>query len=86
MQDLINEGNELSHCIASYIDRVISDRCKIFFLRDREDIAKPLVSIEVANENIRQARGYANRKVREEEKEFIKEWAKKKELVEAYYY
>lgn len=86
MQDLINEGNELSHCIASYINRVIDNRCQIYFLRNTEDIAKPLVSIEVANGNIRQARGSHNRSVRAEEKEFIKEWAKKKELTEAYYY
>lgn len=85
MEDLVKEGNELSHCIASYIDRVIDNKCKIFFLRNTKDIDTPLVSIEVANENIRQARGSHNRRVTPEEKAFIKEWAEKKELVEAYY-
>jgi len=85
MEDLVREGNELSHCIASYIDRVIDNKCKIYFLRNVEDIATPLISIEVANENIRQVRGSYNRKATQEEKEFIKEWAEKKELVEAYY-
>jgi hypothetical protein len=86
MEDLIKEGSELSHCIASYIDRVIDDKCRIYFLRKVEDINTPMVSIEVANGNIRQARGSHNRKVSTDEKEFIKEWAKKNELVEAYYY
>lgn len=86
MSDLIKEGNDLSHCISSYTDRILNKKCKIFFMRKTNDLDSPLISIEVANENIRQARGYANRKTSEAEKEFIAEWAKKKGLVEAYYY
>src|SRR5690606_28245488 len=56
MQDLINEGNELSHCISSYVDRVIKHDCKILFLRNTKEIDKPLVSLEIINNNIRQAR------------------------------
>src|SRR5690606_27919784 len=36
MQDLINEGNELSHCVASYVDSIVSGRCQILFLRNTE--------------------------------------------------
>ncbi len=85
MQDLIKEGNELSHCIASYVQNVIDNKCQILFMRNTNELDKPYVSIEVRNGNIRQVKGFANRNTRSEEKEFIKEWAKKKELVEAYY-
>jgi len=85
MQDLIKEGSELSHCIASYVQSVIDKRCQILFMRNTNDIDKPYVSIEVRNGNIRQVRGFANRATRKDEKDFIKEWASKKGLVEAYY-
>jgi hypothetical protein len=84
-EDLIKEGNQLSHCVASYVKDVNNDRCKIVFLRDKEDLTKPLVTIEVRGMNIRQARGFANRTVTPEQKEFIKKWAEEKNLVEAYY-
>lgn len=83
--DIVIEGNELSHCISSYVNDVINDKCKIMFLRNTDDLYEPLVSVEVRGLNIRQARGKTNRVVKDEEKEFIKEWAEEKGLVEAYY-
>lgn len=84
-ESLVKEGNQLSHCVASYIKDVNSDRCKIVFLRDKDEITKPLVTIEVRGVNIRQARGFANRTVTPEQKDFISKWADSKNLVEAYY-
>jgi len=86
MQDLIREGSELSHCVASYVDSIVSNRCQILFLRDTEDIDTPLATVEVRGHNVRQARGYANRALRQSERDFISEWAKKKELELNYYY
>jgi hypothetical protein len=86
MDDLIKEGNELSHCVASYVDSVISKNCKILFLRKSDDIDTPLATVEVRNENVRQARGYANRVLRLSEQEFLAEWAMKKGLRLNYYY
>lgn len=83
--DLIKEGNELSHCVSSYVEDIMNDKCKIVFLRDKEDIEKPLVTIEVRGFNIRQAKGFGNRAVTEKQKEFIKKWAEEKTLIEAYY-
>lgn len=84
-EDLIKEGNQLSHCVASYVSDVNNDKCKILFLRDKEDLEKPLATIEVRGLNIRQARGFANRAIPEDQKEFIRAWAEKNNLVEAYY-
>jgi hypothetical protein len=84
-EDIVKEGNELSHCVASYVKDVIDDKCKILFLRDAEDISKPLATIEIRGFNIRQARGYSNARIPEDQKEFIKLWAEEKRLVENYY-
>src|SRR5690606_3967704 len=86
IQDLINEGNELSHCVASYVDSIVSGRCQILFLRNTEYLDKPLATIEVRGDNVREARGFANRALRLSEREFVAEWAKKKELQLNYYY
>jgi hypothetical protein len=84
-EDIVKEGNELSHCVASYVKDVIEDRCKIVFLRNKEDLDKPLATIEVRGFNIRQARGFSNARISEDQKEFIKLWAEEKRLIENYY-
>lgn len=83
--DIVKEGNQLSHCVASYVKDVIGDKCQILFLRNKEEPEKPLVTIEVRGLNIRQVRGFANRQISDQEKEFVKKWAEEKNLVEAYY-
>ena len=85
IEDLINEGSELSHCVASYTNDIINGNCKILFIRDRVNLNKPLATVEVRNDNVRQARGFGNRKVTKKEAEFIDEWAKEKELILNYY-
>lgn len=84
-EDLVKEGNQLSHCVSSYVKDVINDKCKIVFLRSVEEPDKPLATIEVRGINIRQARGFGNRQLKEEEKQFVKDWAEVKGLHEAYY-
>lgn len=84
-EDLVKEGNQLSHCVASYVKDVINDKCKILFLREAENPDTPLATIEVRGINIRQARGFGNRQLTKDEKEFVKEWAEEKGLNEAYY-
>lgn len=85
IDDLIREGDELSHCIASYTDRIITGKSKIYFLRKNDNLEKSLVSIEVVNFSIRQARGFANRTVTDDEKEIIKKWAEENRFIEDYY-
>jgi hypothetical protein len=78
--DLIREGKLLSHCVASYFDRVKTKKTKIYFLRNKEIPNAPLVTIEVSGTVVHQASGKGNRKLKEEEKEFVKEWAKENGL------
>lgn len=81
--EIIKEGSSLSHCVASYVNDVISERCKILFLRQADDVGKPLVTIEVRENNIRQVRGAYNRSALGDEMAFVREWAEKKNLVVA---
>lgn len=84
-KDLVTEGSMLNHCVSSYVKDVISKRCCILFMRDSSNTDNPLITIEVRDKIIRQAKGTNNRKPIIKEDEFIKEWAKEKELQYALY-
>jgi len=87
--DLVKEGDSLGHCVKSYVDDVIKEKCKILFIRHRGLEDESLLTVEVRGNKddgfrIVQVRGKSNRNAIQKEKEFITEWAKKKELREAY--
>lgn len=78
--DVKHEGSALNHCVASYISKVLKRNCLIVFLRKTKDTDKPLVTIEIENEAIVQARGASNRSITEDEYKAIYEYAKKNKL------
>lgn len=88
-QDLIEEGESLGHCVASYVNDVIKGKCKIFFLRLADMKDEGLVTIEIRGNNrkdlrIVQVKGRGNRNPVASEKAFIEEWAEKKGLKVSY--
>ena len=73
--DLKFEGLTLSHCVGTYINKYIERRCKIFFLREQENIDTPLVTIELNEFNqVVQAKGKHNREITAAERKFIEQW------------
>ena len=78
--DVKHEGSALNHCVASYISKILKKNCLIVFLRKTKATNKPLVTIEIGNEAIVQARGASNRSITEDEYKAICEYAKKNKL------
>lgn len=78
--DVKHEGSALNHCVASYISKVLKRNCLIVFLRKTKATDKPLVTIELENEAIVQARGASNRSITKDEYKAICEYAKKNKL------
>jgi hypothetical protein len=78
--ELVREGNVLGHCVGSYVNKVRKGISAIFFLRNRDDIECPLVTIEVKDNRITQAKGKMNNPPTKEQKDIIKKFAKKYEL------
>jgi len=74
------EGATLNHCVGSYINRILEQRSVIIFLRNKEKINSPLVTIEVIDDKLTQIRGHSNRDPNENEIEFIKKYMKEKNL------
>ena len=76
-QDIKDEATSMNNCVASYIDRVIDGKCDILFLRKKDSPDKSLVTIEVINNKIVQARRRFNDPVTYEDQEAIDYWNKK---------
>lgn len=64
MDDIVDEGRKLSHCVGGYAERHAEGKLHIVFLRKTEEPEKPYYTIEVsAKGRIIQCRGYANNTV-----------------------
>lgn len=79
-RDLIKEGKGLHHCVASYVKDVINNKCKIYFIREKNNEEKSLLTVEVRQDKIIQVKGFANRDPESNENMFINEWIKNKNL------
>ena len=71
-EEIRAEGKNNHNCVATYINKVIKGQCDILFLRKKNEPNKSLVTIEVRNGQIVQARRVCNSNVTEEDKEAIR--------------
>lgn len=79
-EDVINEGRKLHHCVGSYVNRIRKNETKICFMREIDSIDTPLITLEVRDGYLTQYRGNCNRCPSNGEMEFIKEYAKSKDI------
>lgn len=81
-EDVINEGRQQSHCVASYVNSIKDGNACVVFLRRKICPDKSYFTIEIDEDKmtIVQAKGFANRLPDETTKEMIKEYAKEKKL------
>lgn len=76
-QEIKDEAVSQNNCVASYIDKVIEGKCHILFLRKKNSPKESLVTIEVRNDQIVQAKRRFNDDVTEEQKKVIDKFNKK---------
>lgn len=80
-EDVVKESYRLSHCVRSYIPSVASGTTRIYFMRRKNKMAAPFLTIEVnMHDSITQCRGKGNRKPNAEEEQFLYLWADEKNL------
>lgn len=83
-QDIKDEAVQQSNCVASYIQKVIDGQCHIMFLRKQnkdtpkkeEQYNHSLITLEIRDYKVVQARGKFNRLVTEQEQELINQFNK----------
>ena len=75
-QEIKDEAVEQNNCVASYIKKVLDNQCDILFLRFKDMPNKSLVTIEVRNGKIVQAKRKFNYPCTKEQEEAIQKWNK----------
>lgn len=75
-EDLIQEGRSLHHCVGGYAERVANGQCLIVFLRNTEELEKPLYTIEVRGDQVQQIHGDHNSNPTPEVERFVEQWKK----------
>lgn len=76
-KDLIQEGEDMHHCVGSYINRYIEGKSKIFFVRKQSEEDKAYVTIELGEDNhLVQIQGKYDRYPGNKVHNFVKEWCK----------
>jgi hypothetical protein len=76
--DIVREGQELHHCVGTYVDRVVKGETTILFVREKDYIDQPFYTMEVKNGAIVQVRGKNNKDMTPQVKQFIESFKKKK--------
>lgn len=76
-EDIKIEAVRQNNCVASYIDKVIDGKCHILFMRKKSDPDESLVTIEVRDCQIVQARRRFNDPVTAEDQVAINKWNEK---------
>ena len=74
LEEIIDEGKTLNHCVGSYVDRVLKKETAILFVRKLDEMDTPLFTTEFRNNSIVQCRGLQNILPSGEVREFIDEW------------
>lgn len=77
MQEIIEEGKVLSHCVGGYAERHANGRLAILFIRKQSALDVPFVTMEINGTNIIQVHGYRNDREKplpKEVKDFVEEF------------
>ena len=75
-QDIKDEASQQNNCVASYISNVIDGRCHILFMRYKSSPEKSLVTLEIVNGKVVQARRHFNYNITDTDQQAIDAWEK----------
>jgi hypothetical protein len=79
-REIVEEGTCLNHCVSSYIDKILDGETYIFFLRKKESPEMPMVTLELIDNKLVNAKGSYNRTITEEEGKFLNKFCEIKQL------
>lgn len=74
LEEVIREGKILRHCVGSYTESIATGKTTVFFLRKKESLNEPLVTVEYQDGRVRQASGFANKRPEPKEQRAINDW------------
>ena len=78
LEELINEGQTLQHCVGRYAERYASSQCIVMVVRKTEEPEAPLVTVEVREGKVMQCYGLKNTRPDPVVQRFVDTFAAKK--------
>ena len=78
VQEIVNEGHTLHHCVHFYAERVVEGECIILFIRKADNIDEPFYTVEIRDNRVIQIRGKYNCGPTDEMKHFLSLWEGRK--------
>ena len=78
IEELKEEGIKMHHCVATYRDKVVAEKCYIFTVRNTNEPDEPLATLELSQDKKRiiQLRGKYNAVVSDDIEAFCNHWFK----------
>lgn len=76
--EIINEGQQLHHCVGTYVDRILKGESLILFIRLVEEPEKPFYTMEIKQGKVTQVRGKNNNNITPEVNAFVEGFKRKK--------
>lgn len=77
IKDIIEEGNDLHHCVGSYTDKIINKSSRVVFMRLKDNIKESLVTIDIDNHfNLIEAKKAFNEDIDDEQRKALNKWLK----------
>ncbi|MBR1758311.1 MAG: PcfJ domain-containing protein [Lachnospiraceae bacterium] len=80
IDDLYAESTQMHNCVRTYVPAVANGHTSIYFLRNKADPDQSFGTIEVRDQAICQAKGFANAKLPATARRHVRCWAKEKGL------
>jgi len=77
VKELEDESKQQNNCVRTYAERYSKGNCDIYFMREKENPKKSLVTIEVKNNKVVQSRIKNNRDINKNQKNFLDKWENK---------
>ena len=74
LKEIIKEGEEMHHCVGTYIDRILKRNSKILFIRNKEDVSDRATLELDQNDNMVQIKSKYNNSPSKELLNFYNEW------------
>lgn len=76
-EDIVKEGQNMHHCVGSYVKRVVEGKTAILFIRKKDEPNEPFFTMEVRNNRVEQCRGKYNCAMTDEVRSFVEQFKKK---------
>ena len=76
ISSMIDESSQQQNCVRTYCERVGKNDCQIYFMRNKNAKDKSLVTVEVRDGKVVQARTKFNKDIDSRQRKFLSDWEK----------